>query len=60
MDTKVLAGLPLLAIGAILLLWTTLSMKSVEPLQLGIAAVAAVGMAVGSLLIGTSEEGRSV
>ncbi|WP_435097898.1 hypothetical protein [Halarchaeum sp. P4] len=60
MDTKVLAGLPLLGVGTILLLWTTLSMDSVGPLHLGIAAVAAVGLAVGSLLVGTSVEGRSV
>ncbi|MFB6077585.1 MAG: hypothetical protein ABEJ80_01230 [Halarchaeum sp.] len=60
MDNKVLAGLPLLLVGAVLLLWTSLSMSSVGGLSLGVAAVAALGMAAGSLLVGTSVDGRSV
>jgi len=60
MDNKVLAGLPLLLVGAVLLLWTSLSMSSVGGLSLGVAAVASVVMAAGSLLVGTSVDGRSV
>lgn len=60
METKVLAGLPLLVVGSILLLWTSLSMKHVGALTLGVGVVAALGMASGSLLIGTSVDGRSV
>ncbi|WP_211311768.1 hypothetical protein [Halarchaeum salinum] len=60
METKTLAGLPLLVIAAALLLWTTLTMKTVSPMTLGAGAVAAVGLAVGSLLVGTAGDGRSV
>jgi len=60
MDNKVLAGLPLLLVGAVLLLWTSLSMSSVGGLSLGVAGVASVVMATGSLLVGTSVDGRSV
>ncbi|GAD51713.1 hypothetical protein MBEHAL_0473 [Halarchaeum acidiphilum MH1-52-1] len=60
METKTLAGLPILVIAAALLLWTTLTMKTVSPMTLGVSVVAAVGLAVGSLLVGTSVEGRSV
>ncbi|MBP1955298.1 hypothetical protein J2752_002221 [Halarchaeum rubridurum] len=60
METKTLAGLPLLVVAAALLLWTTLTMTTVGPMTLGVGAVAAVGLAAGSLLVGTAGDGRSV
>ena len=60
METKTLAGLPILVIAAVLLLWTTLTMKTVGPMTLGVGAIASVGLAIGALLIGTAEDGRSV
>jgi len=60
MDTKVLAGMPLLVVGSIVLLWTSLSMKSVGDPTLALGAFAAIIMSAGSLLIGTSVDGRSV
>jgi len=60
MKTKVLAGIPLLAVGSLLLLWTTVSMNAIGEFTLGLGFAAAVVMSAGSLLIGTSVDGRSV
>jgi len=35
-------------------------MKTVGPMTLGVGAIASVGLAIGALLIGTAEDGRSV
>ncbi|WP_188878473.1 hypothetical protein [Halarchaeum nitratireducens] len=60
METKTLAGLPILVAAVALLLWTTLTMKTVGPMTLGAGAIASVGLAAGALLVGTAGDGRSV
>lgn len=58
-DRNVLVGGALLAIGTVLILWTGINWDG-ELLTLGAAAVASLLLAGGSLLVGTSEDGRPV
>ncbi|MFC7200261.1 hypothetical protein [Halospeciosus flavus] len=59
MNTKAALGIVLLVVFGALLLWTTMG-DTVNTLSLGLAAVAAVGLSIGTLLVGVSEEGRTV
>jgi|GEM_PF-585277 len=56
---KVMGGGVLLAVGTALILWTAIGDAS-STITLGGAAVASLLLAGGSLLLGTSEGGRSV
>ncbi|QDX39632.1 hypothetical protein [Salarchaeum sp. JOR-1] len=58
-NQQVLSGGALLAVGILLILWTGINWNS-GAVSLGLAAVSSMLLAGGSLLIGTSEDGRSV
>lgn len=59
MNTKAVLGIGLLVVFSALLLWASMG-DTVSSVTMGIAAVAAVGLTVGTLLVGVSEEGRTV
>ncbi|GAA0654185.1 MULTISPECIES: hypothetical protein [Salarchaeum] len=58
-NQKVLSGGALLAVGTVLILWTGINWNG-GAVSLGIAALSTMLLAAGSLLMGTSEGGRSV
>ncbi|MGB9986331.1 hypothetical protein [Salarchaeum japonicum] len=58
-NQKVLSGGALLAVGTLLILWTGLNWNG-GAVSLGVAAISSMLLAGGSLLLGTSEGGRSV
>ena len=55
-QTKIIAGVILLVLSSIVLIVSGLELS----MPLVLAAIATTGLAIGSLLVGTSGEGRSV